>query len=533
MSTPNLTLKERKRRRFRLVIPAFPTFNIYSSFAKRMTALGPICIGTMANKLARWDVEIIDENNYGKRGLRDDQGHPDHEGLQASRPADVVGFYGGLTSTVPRLYELAKRYKALGVVTLGGGQHFVEDNIREGLSEGLDYIILGEGEYTISEFLEACDRGASVDAIKGLAFLEAGQVVTTPSREPITDFEALPIPDFGLLRNAKLKYYPVSWARGCGMDCEFCTVKGKMRSCGPERVMAQISSLVERYHAKNFFVVDDFFGPNRKEAMSLCRMLKDYSARTGVKLRIMVQIRLEKAKDVELLRAMRAAGVNGVAIGIESPIPQDLEAMNKKLKPDQMVNWVRTFRREGFFVHGMFIFGYPRQPGSECEMSIEERTRHFRRFIRKSHLDTVQVLLPVPLPGTELTRRLEADGRIFDRDVVGWEYYDGNFPLFVPDPPLTAEQLHWGVQKIMSRFYRFKYMLFTALNVLWFPSIVLWFHRLRGGWRSWYRVWRNHLVRFGGWVVLRRWKSAYKQGTFEEKLKVAEQRLGRESRPAD
>ena len=522
MTVPSFNLANRKRYRFRLIIPAFPTFNIYSSFAKRMTALGPICIGTTASKLDRWDVEIVDENNYGKRGPVDDDGYPDHDRLQTDRPADVVGFYGGLTSTVPRLYQVARHYRKMGAVTIGGGQHFVGENLREGLENGLNVIGLGEGEYTIRDFLKACEEGAPIETVSGLAFLKDGDVVDTGWRAPITDFEALPIPDFGLLRYAKMKWYPVSWARGCGMDCEFCTVKGKMRSCAPERVVAQITSLVERYSAKSFFFVDDFFGPNRKEALRLCRMLEEYRKTSGAKLNMMVQIRLERAKDKELLKAMRAAGVGGVAIGIESPIPQDLDAMNKKLAPEQMVEWVRTFRREGFFVHGMFIFGYPQHKGSRFQMDIRERIKHFRHFIHKSHLDTVQVLLPVPLPGTELTERLENEGRIFDRDLVGWEYYDGNFPLFMPDPPLTPAQMQWAIHKIMSRFYRLKYMLLTGLNVLWFPSIILWFHRLRGGWRYWYRVWRNHIIRFMGWIVMQRWKSAYKRGSFEEKRKEAE-----------
>ena len=35
-------------------------------------------------------------------------------------------------------------------------------------------------------------------------------------------------------------------------------------------------------------------------------------------------------------------------------------------------------------------------------MGIEERIKRYRGFIKKAKIDTVQVLLPVPLPGTEL-----------------------------------------------------------------------------------------------------------------------------------
>src|SRR3990170_6865322 len=126
-----------KRRRLRIVVPAFPAFNIYSRIACKTTALGPVCVATGVHEMAGWDAEIIDENNLGRYGPRDPDGGADHEWLQRQRPADVVGFYGGLTSTAPRLYELARFYKQQGVLTIAGGQHLVGDNTAEALRNGI------------------------------------------------------------------------------------------------------------------------------------------------------------------------------------------------------------------------------------------------------------------------------------------------------------------------------------------------------------------------------------------------------------
>lgn len=104
-----------KRFRFRIFIPVFPNFNIYTSLASHTTSIGPIYVATNANKLDRWDVEIIDENNcHGRFYPRDKNNLLDHNRLQKERPADVVGFYASISSTVPRLYQLAKFYKQLG-----------------------------------------------------------------------------------------------------------------------------------------------------------------------------------------------------------------------------------------------------------------------------------------------------------------------------------------------------------------------------------------------------------------------------------
>ena len=149
--------KSKRRKRLRVVIPAYPTFNIYSAIAKRTTALGPVYIATVASSMEGWDVEVIDENNMRRYGPRSATGGADHDYLQRQRPADIVGFYGGLTSTAPRLYEIARFYKERGVVTIGGGQHFVGENIPEALGANIDYIVIGEGEQVIKELILAIE----------------------------------------------------------------------------------------------------------------------------------------------------------------------------------------------------------------------------------------------------------------------------------------------------------------------------------------------------------------------------------------
>jgi len=514
----------KKRYRFRVVIPAYPAFNIYSHIAKKSTALGPVSVATAVNKMGKWDVEVIDENNLRRFGPKASTG-ADHEFLQRKRPADVVGFYGGLTSTIPRLYQIARFYKEMGIVTVAGGQHFIGENITEALSSGIDYVVGGEGEEAITELLGAIEAGKEPSEVRGVAYLKDGKVFVTEKRELTTDFDKLPLPDFSLVRYAKIEIYPVERIRGCGMDCEFCTVKGKPRPGSPERLLEHISSLVESRSAKHFFIVDDLFGQQRDETIRFCNMLSDYEKSIRRKLDITVQIRLDKAKDAELLSAMHRAGIQTVAIGFESPIEEELIAMNKHVRCEEMVSLARTFHEFGFLVHGMFIFGYPLKAGQKFEMPADERTNRYRRFIRKAKIDTVQILLPVPMPGTELRRRLEEQNRIYPLANIGWEYYDGNFPIFEPDEPLTAKQILRCVKKITGRFYQFKYMFLVALNIFSFPTLIFFFHNMRLGWRRWYRNWRNYLIRFSGWVTFRKWTIAFKKNNFLQKLEAAQHHL--------
>jgi radical SAM superfamily enzyme YgiQ (UPF0313 family) len=503
----------------------YPAFNIYSRIARRTTALGAVCVASAANKMEKWDVEVIDENNLGKFGPRSDTRGADHEFLQRQRPADVVGLYGGLTSTIPRLYQIANFYKKQGIITISGGQHFVEETISEALSAGIDYIILGEGEEAIKELLQAIEGNQDISEIKGIAYLKKGKPVFTAKPEPLMDFDKLPLPDFSLVRYAKIKLYPVERIRGCGMNCEFCTVKGRPRHAEPERLLEHISLLVETYNAKSFFIVDDLFGQQRDETIRFCRMLADYQRRIDRRLRITVQIRLDKARDQELLSAMKDASIRTICIGYESPIEEELQVMNKHVSSDDMLSLTRIFHKSGFLVHGMFIFGYPLKDNSGFKMSVNERTKCYKDFIRKAKIDTIQILLPVPIPGTELRDRLRRQKRIYPLEDIGWEYYDGNFPLFEPDEPLNSEEIQIGARKIMGRFYQFGYMFLVPVNILSFTSLIFFFHNIRLGWRRWNRSWRNYLVRFGGWIILSKWTIAFKSDKFPEKLQNARRHI--------
>jgi len=514
----------KKRHRFRLIIPAYPAFNIYSNIAKETTALGPVCIASAVREMAGWDAEVIDENNLRRFGPKAEEG-ADHAFLERQRPVDVAGFYGGLSSTIPRLYRLAKFYKERGAVTVAGGHHFVDENVEEALESGIDYLVFGEGEETIRELLEVLRKGGDVSAVDGIAYLEDGRVRYTAARAPIRDFDRLPLPDFSLVRYAKIKIYPVERIRGCGMDCEFCSVKGRPRCAAPERLLESISYLVETQGAKHFFIVDDLFGQQRSETLEFCRLLRDYQQRIRKRFSLTVQIRLDKARDSELLSAMAAAGVRTVCIGFESPIEEELAVMKKKVRPADMLALTRLFRRAGFLIHGMFIFGYPSRQEVSFEMPVKERIKRFKQFISRAKLDTIQVLLPIPLPGTELRARLRKQNRIYPITDVGWEYYDGNFPLFEPDPPLKAEELLGASHKIMGNIYQFKYMFMVGLNIVYFPALVFFLHDIRCGWQLWKRPWRNNLVRFGGWLTMRKWASQFGRGTFPEKLRQARTRL--------
>ena len=59
----------------------------------------------------------------------------------------------------------------------------------------------------------------------------------------------------------------------------------------------------------------------------------------------------------------------------------------------------------------------------------------------------------MPLPGTVLRQRLEAEGRLFPRYLVDWDKYDGNWVCFQPDEGCSAKDLQNYATWIMRKVY--------------------------------------------------------------------------------
>jgi len=509
-----------QRQLFRLIIPAHPYKNVFSAVASRMTSLGPVLVATCVNKaFADADVEVIDENNY--IGPRDEKDLPDHQALQEQRQAQFVGFYCSLTSTMPRVFQLAKFYKSQNALTIGGGAH-ISYAVEEALQNGFDIVVRGEGEEAIVQILKAAKKNQSWEKIEGISYKRNGKIYhNAPKKLEICELDNLPYPDFGLLRWAKkMVFYPLNRTRGCSRRCEFCTVNNTPRWVEPEKTFDNIVWLVQSRKARHFFIVDDRLNEDAEGTKKLFGLLAQAreSGKLPKKLSFTIQIRLEAARETELLKLMHRAGVRTVCIGYESPIEQELKAMRKGIRPEDMVNFTKEFKKHGFWVHAMMIFGYPSQDNSVA-LTAKERMNEFKKFIRKAKPDTVQVLLATPIPSTELFERLEKQGRIFPRKIVGWENYDGGHLCFEPDPPMTALEVQQASIAIMDWFYSSWNFWKIPLLIFAFPFTVPF------SFSGWYRRWRNSIWGYAGHRIVKQWMKLHEKSEWLKRLATVQKQI--------
>jgi radical SAM superfamily enzyme YgiQ (UPF0313 family) len=136
------------------------------------------------------------------------------------------------------------------------------------------------------------------------------------------------------------------------------------------------------------------------------------------------QATINFADDEELVTLAAKAGCRGVFIGFESPTPEGLRELGKKInlvKGRDFRASVQRIQRHNILVVGSFIIGLDvDEPG--IGQQIAAVASHYG-------LDNLNTLFLTPLPGTRLWDQMKAEGRIaLDTFPEDWRYFPEQYP---------------------------------------------------------------------------------------------------------
>ena len=114
----------------------------------------------------------------------------------------------------------------------------------------IDYVVIGEAEYSFLELVEALEKKRDLRSIKGIGFKgENNNIVITERRELIMDLDQLPKLPWHLINTKKYFRFDISivTSRGCPYNCAFCYNlefnEGRWRGMSVERVLSDIKDI--------------------------------------------------------------------------------------------------------------------------------------------------------------------------------------------------------------------------------------------------------------------------------------------------
>ena len=358
-----------------------------------------------------------------------------------------VALFSCKTTTYPLALEIAKVIKKHnpGIVTVFGGPHCNALPLEVIRNPQVDFVSVGEGEFTTAQLLEALQNTSDLDRIPGLYYKDMdGEVVENRANDLISSIDSIPEIDYGLLPGTLRDYHIyVETTRGCQYQCSFCANplfwKRKVRCYNVKRTYDRLAKISEEL-APNTLVhlVDPSYG-NSQTIEELCELLKE----NPLPLKFSCDINALHVEE-EKVKRMYEAGVRMFCLGIES-FDEEVLRYNKKPQTTEMVYRACQIIRNitDAFIKTYWIVGLPGENEDSCKVSRDAAVR----MLSEKLTDVVCEHVFVPYPGCDVFEHpAEYNFSIIHRD---WGNYDAR------SFPLPGESLSFSMERVFIAYLDF------------------------------------------------------------------------------
>ena len=324
------------------------------------------------------------------------------------RDADIIGTTC-LTTELREILELCREIKILkpDAKIIAGGIH--PSLIPEELvfrNSPVDFAVMGEGEQTFLELVQAIRKDSNVAGVKGIAWHKNNRLAKTPARPYIKDLDLLPFPafdkidmnfytkpDFYCIRGIPIAGFYTYTSRGCPYRCRFCVNKnifGRMlRFRSPKLVGEEVQILKDKYKIDGLYVYDDTFTVNKEHVLSICREFRERKLDLIWACETRVHLVYE-----DLMREMKKSGCIQIDFGVESGSQEVLDRLQKDITVEQIKNAFRICKKTGIRTFANFMLNTPEETEDDVQKTIS---------LARELNATVSIFnITTPFPGTDI-----------------------------------------------------------------------------------------------------------------------------------
>lgn len=392
---------------------------------------------------------------------------------------DIVGFTCNTHNYPGTLAFKNKLKEHLHVPFVIGGVH-ATCAIEESTAD-FDVIVCGEGEETLIELLDKATQGWASGVwreIIGIAYRDdQGCVVKMPRRKRLSDLDRFGPPKrIDFFRPQEKQVYPavpghpifapISFSRGCRMQCSFCTnarmYQSQMVVRSPERIVAEMLAVRDKYGATDFYIHDEDLLSDVNLLRDVCRRLIS----THANLTWMGMSSIHRITP-DLVALMYEAGCIMLAFGLESGDDLLRTEFGKPFRRKAAQEKVQVVFDAGIIPVGLFVLGTPRETDETLEATFA--------FARSLKCIRYRFAYLYPYPGTKLREEIDRQGLWLNEKYKAHEYAAADIPVVrcaVETRKLVRAQRDFLIRLYDSPAYVTRLREFVAKNPSWSHSIL-------------------------------------------------------------
>lgn len=272
-----------------------------------------------------------------------------------------IGISSNFTPYFDRAVHVAEICKnVLPTVPVIMGGHHVTAAPESAFNCGyVDYVVLGEGEFTFLNLLNILkdQQFENLNSLSGIAFRNRDRIQINPVQEFIADLDALPVPQ-------NVQFFPgkmILTSRGCPRNCNFCSIKKVMgkriRFRSIDSVIKEIKIAIDSGITTIDFE-DDTLTFNKKHAVQLFNALIDHFGEQDITFSALNGIDAHTL-DEELVSLLKKAGFRWLNLPLVSGSPRIQNQLNRNQSHTQFAKIIELASRYNLKVTAYLIIGLP------------------------------------------------------------------------------------------------------------------------------------------------------------------------------